>query len=76
MYVNPRVTMIMDMIGSPINGRSTRRSTTRPSKTEKTMVMIKEAKKLSPKSSVIERQMYAPTIMNSPWARLRIDVDL
>ena len=49
--------MIMDMIGSPIKGRSTSRSTTRPSRTEKTMVIRKEAKKLRPKSSVIERQI-------------------
>ena len=57
MYVSPSVTIITEMIGSPIRGLSTRRYTANPKITEKTIVSIKEAKKLRPKSRVMERQI-------------------
>jgi len=68
--------MITEMIGSPISGRSTTRSSARPRRVAKRKVRRSAGKTGTLTSEVEARKTYAPSRRNSPCAKLRIPLDL
>ncbi len=71
----PSVTMITEMIGSPISGRSTSRSSTMPRIAEKPKVSSSAAK-VGACALEMARKTYAPSSRNSPCAKFRMPLDL
>ena len=76
MLERPSVTMMTEMIGSPIIGRRTSRSMARPSSTEKTTVRASAQGSGTCTFSTIAQKTYAPRSRNSPWAKFRMPLDL
>ncbi len=67
--------MITEMIGSPMSGRSTRRSSTMPRTAEKAKVSSSAAP-IGACALEIARKTYAPSSRNSPCAKFRMPLDL
>ena len=73
---SPSVTMITEMIGSPMSGRRTTRSSAIPSPMEKARVSKKAAANGTRQRVMTSRQTYAPSRRNSPCAKLRMPLAL
>ena len=71
----PSVTMITEMIGSPIIGRRISRSIARPRMIEKTIVSA-TAHGHGACACTIAQKTYAPRSRNSPWAKFSTPLDL
>ena len=73
---SPMVTMMMEMIGSPIMGRRISRSMNSARTIPNRMVSRRAAQNGTCIWTRKPKQTYAPTIRSSPWAKLTTRVAL
>ena len=72
----PMVTMMIEMIGSPISGLNTTTWINTPKIVMNTRVAGKPIQNGRPRSVTTHQQNQAPTSRNSPWAKFTTWVDL